>query len=75
MINIIQKPNEVYTDANTWWMIYDESSLVIGLEPGIIEGKTSSPLTMVTSDNQQELIDYIQQNNLQLPNDDPSLIV
>jgi hypothetical protein len=64
MTNIINNPNDFQTDDITWWMIFEPSTLNIIVNPNLCSGKTSSPFTMVTSDNPDELNNYIVTNNL-----------
>jgi hypothetical protein len=61
---VIPFPSEVHTTENDWWMIYDGDSKDIIIEPQQCMGYTSSPFTMVISDNKEELEQYIIDNQL-----------
>jgi hypothetical protein len=61
---VISFLNEVHTTEQEWWMIYDADTKVITIEPLQCSGYTSSPFTMVVSTTEEELLEYIKQNNL-----------
>jgi hypothetical protein len=66
MFNIIQAPDNFYTDENTYWLIFNPSDLNIIVAPNICPGFTISPFTMVTADTIEQLNSYITNNNLVL---------
>jgi|GEM_PF-604315 len=61
---VIPFPDEVHTTDQEWWMIYDADTKVIAIEPLQCSGYTSSSFTMVISNTEEELLEYIKQNNL-----------
>jgi hypothetical protein len=61
---IISSPYEVETTEQDWWMIYDADTKEIIVEPQQCSGYTSSPLTMVVADTEEELNQYIVDNDL-----------
>jgi len=65
--HVIRFPDKVHTTDQEWWMIYDANTLQIIIPPQQCSGGTSSPYTMATSDTKEELEQYIQENNLILP--------
>jgi len=67
MFKIISTVNDTRTTETEWWMIYDANTLQVLVPPQQCSGGTSSPYTMVISDTLEELEQYIQQNNLILP--------
>jgi hypothetical protein len=71
--NVFPVPSEVYTNDQQWWMIYDANDKKISVNPQQCSGYTSSPLTMVVADSEEELNQYILENNLQEPTPYPFL--
>lgn len=67
--DVIPMVDSVITTETEWWMIYDANTLQVIIPPQQCSGGTSSPFTMVIADNQEELDQYIQDNNLILPTD------
>lgn len=65
--NAILTINNVTTNETEWWMIYDANTLKIIIPPQQCSGGTSSPYTMIISDTLEELEQYIEENDLILP--------
>ncbi|NBX72380.1 hypothetical protein EBQ91_05670 [bacterium] len=63
---IIPFPDEVHTTELDWWMIYDADTKVITIQPLQCSGYTSSPLTMVIADTEEELEQYIADHGLKI---------
>jgi len=63
---IIPFPDEVHTTELDWWMIYDADTKVITIQPIQCSGYTSSPLTMVIADTEEELEQYIADHALKI---------
>jgi hypothetical protein len=61
---VIPSPSEIQTTEQDWWMVYDADTKEIAVEPLQCSGYTSSPLTMVIADTEEELNQYISENNL-----------
>jgi hypothetical protein len=55
---------DVYSDDSAWWMIYNADDSTIILEPRQSSGYKNTPFTIVISDTQEELNNYIQTNSL-----------
>jgi hypothetical protein len=66
MTNVIQSPQQVFTNQNDWWMIYDNVTKNIIIEPHQCSGYTSSPFTMVVSNDLENIEQYIINNNINL---------
>lgn len=66
---VIPSPSEIHTSEQDWWMIYDIDTKEIMVTPQQCSGYTSSPFTMVIADTQEELGQYIQENDLIYPAD------
>lgn len=62
--DVISTPSEVYTSDEQWWMVYNADNKQILVNPQQCSGYTSSPFTMVIADSQEELNQYIIDNNL-----------
>ena len=72
--DIIPFPQQIETTEQEWWMIYDVETLNVLVTPQQCSGFTSSPLTMVIADTEEELEQYIIDNDLIVPTDeDPEL--
>jgi hypothetical protein len=54
----------IYTNETQWWIIYDSNTNNMITPPQQCIGKAFSPFTMVVSDTEEELLQYIKQNNL-----------
>lgn len=65
--NVISEVNEITTDTNDWWMIYDAITKKIIILPQQCSGGTSSPFTMVIADSKEILEEYIKNNELIAP--------
>jgi hypothetical protein len=64
MTNIIQSPDQHYTNQIEWWMIYDNNTKKIIIDPQQCSGFTSSPHTMAVFDTFEEIQEYIEDENL-----------
>lgn len=64
---VVDQPNNVQTNEEQWWFVYDATTKIIVVEPLRCCGFTSSPFTMVIADTKEEIDTYIQENNLQYP--------
>jgi len=62
--HVIPFPDEVHSTEQDWWIIYDADNKIIVVEPLQCAGYTSSHLTMVIADTQEELEQYIQDHGL-----------
>ena len=61
---IIDNPNDEQTDEIQFWFIYNVSEKKV-ISPIVqVSGYTSSPHRMVISDTKEELVDYINDNQL-----------
>lgn len=69
MINVYNPIENVETDQNDWWFVFDETSKNIIVEPQQCSGSTYGPYTMVVADTKEEIDQYIQDNGLILPPD------
>jgi hypothetical protein len=64
--HVILSPLEVQTTKQDWWMIYDNTTKEVVVEPQQCSGYTSSPLTIVVADTKEELDQYIVDNDLNI---------
>jgi hypothetical protein len=69
-IQIITEVNNIETDENQWWFIYNESTKIVIIAPEVGYVSASSPHIMVISDSEEELVEYIEDNNLIIPTSD-----
>jgi hypothetical protein len=65
--DVISMVDEIPTNETEWWMIYDAINNNVIIPPQQCAGGTSSPFTMVIADTEDELNEYIINNNLTLP--------
>jgi hypothetical protein len=61
---VVPFTSEVQTTDQDWWMIYNSNTKELVIEPQQCSGFTSSPFTMVVSDNKEELDQYIIDNQI-----------
>jgi hypothetical protein len=54
----------IETNQDQWWFIYDAYTKRIVVEPLQCSGTTSSPYTMVVTDTEDEINQYIVDNGL-----------
>ena len=69
----IQKITNVINIESTqdqWWMLYNESTKIVFEGPIQCSGSTTSPHIMVIADTEEELLTYIEENDLIIPIDD-----
>ena len=57
-IQIITEVNNIETDENQWWFIYNESTKIVIIAPEVGYVSASSPHIMVISDSEEELVEY-----------------
>tara|TARA_R110000803_G_scaffold159224_2_gene223390 strand:+ start:964 stop:1200 length:237 start_codon:yes stop_codon:yes gene_type:complete len=69
-IQIITEVNNIETDENQWWFIYNESTKIVIITPEVGYVAASSPHIMVISDSEEELVEYIEDSNLIIPTSD-----
>jgi len=62
---VVPFPSEVQTTDQDWWMIYNSDTKELVVNPQQCSGLTSSPFTMVVSDNKEELEQYIIYNQIE----------
>ncbi len=63
----IQKITNVINIESTqdqWWMLYNESTKIVFEGPIQCSGSTTSPHIMVIADTEEELLTYIEENDL-----------
>jgi len=63
-MQVIYQPQNIQTNDEQWWFIYNDSTKNVLQLPLKCLGKTSSPHVMVIADTEQECENYIIQNNL-----------
>ena len=69
----IQKITDVSNTETTqeqWWITYDDETKIILQGPFQCSGYTSSPHIMVIADIEEELLTYIEENNLTIPSEE-----
>ena len=64
MITTYPIVDDIYTNETQWWIIYDSNTNNIIIPPQQCIGIIFSPFMMVVSDTEEELLEYIKQNNL-----------
>ena len=68
----IQKITDVSNTETTqeqWWITYNDETKIILQGPFQCSGLTSSPHIMVIADTEEELLTYIEENNLTIPSE------
>jgi hypothetical protein len=72
-IQTITEVNNIETDENQWWFIYNESTKIVIIAPEVGYVSASSPHIMVISDSEEELVEYIEDSNLIIPTSDVNI--
>lgn len=58
------------TTQEQWWITYNDETKIILQGPFQCSGRTSSPHIMVIADTEEELLTYIEENNLNIIEED-----
>ena len=70
MIQKITNVSNTETTQEQWWILYNDETKVILEGPLQCSGYTSSPNIMVIADTEEELLTYIEENNLIFPSEE-----
>lgn len=70
MIQKITNVSNTETTQEQWWIVYNDETKVILEGPLQCGGCTSSPHIMVIADIEEELLTYIEENNLTIPSEE-----
>jgi len=70
MIQKITNVSNIETTQEQWWIVYNDETKVILEGPLQCSGYTSSPNIMVIADTEEELLTYIEENNLIFPSEE-----
>ena len=66
-IQKIANVNNIETTQEQWWMLYNDETKIVIEGPFQCSGYTSSPHIMVIADTEEELLTYIEENDLIIP--------
>jgi len=69
-IQKITDVDNIETTQEQWWIIYNDETKTVLEGPLQCSGYTSSPHIMVIGETEEELLTYIEENDLIIPNDD-----
>ena len=69
-IQKITDVDNIETAQEQWWVIYNDEIKTVLEGPLQCSGYTSSPHIMVIGNTEEELLTYIEENDLIIPNDD-----
>jgi len=69
-IQKITDVDNIETTQEQWWIIYNDETKTVLEGPLQCSGYTSSPHIMVIGNTEEELLTYIEENDLIIPNDD-----
>tara|TARA_R110000772_G_scaffold254188_1_gene370093 strand:- start:36 stop:263 length:228 start_codon:yes stop_codon:yes gene_type:complete len=72
-IQKITNVDNIETTQDQWWMLYNESTKIVFEGPLQCSGSTTSPHIMVIADTEEELLVFIEENDLIIPSEDPEL--
>jgi len=69
-LQIINNVDNIRTTAEQWWVIYnDDTKIVIG-NPMQCISYVASPHVMLVADTEEEILAYIEENDLIIPSED-----
>lgn len=66
MINVY-KWAVIETTQDEWIMMYDDATKIILVEPSQCSGSHTCAITLVVADTEEELLTYIEENDLIVP--------
>lgn len=66
-IQKITDVDNILTTQEQWWILYNDETKIVEEGPLQCIGHTFSPLIMVIADTEEELLTYIEENNLIIP--------
>ena len=69
-IQKITNVSNTETTQEQWWITYNDETKIILQGPFQCSGRTSSPHIMVIADTEEELLTYIEENNLTIPSEE-----
>jgi len=69
-IQKITDVDNIETAQEQWWIVYNDETKTVLEGPLQCSGYTSSPHIMVIGETEEELLTYIEENDLIIPNDD-----
>jgi len=69
-IQKITDVDNIETTQEQWWIIYNDETKTVLEGPLQCSGYTSSTHIMVIGETEEELLTYIEENDLIIPNDD-----
>ena len=69
-IQKITDVDNIETVQEQWWIVYNDETKTVLEGPLQCSGYTSSPHIMVIGETEEELLTYIEENDLIIPNDD-----
>jgi len=69
-IQKITDVDNIETAQEQWWIVYNDETKTVLEGPLQCSGYTSSPHIMVIGNTEEELLTYIEENDLIIPNDD-----
>tara|TARA_R110001599_G_scaffold1851_3_gene9245 strand:- start:1032 stop:1268 length:237 start_codon:yes stop_codon:yes gene_type:complete len=69
-IQKITNVDNIETTQDQWWMLYNESTKIVFEGPLQCSGITTSPDIMVIADTEEEVLEFIEDNNLIIPTSD-----
>jgi len=70
MIQKITNVSNTETTQEQWWITYNDETKTVLQGPLQCSGRTSSPHIMVIADTEEELLSYIEENNLTIPSEE-----
>lgn len=69
-IQKITDVDNIETVQEQWWILYNDETKIVEEGPLQCGGHTFSPLIMVIADTEEELLSYIEENNLTIPSEE-----
>ena len=70
MIQKITNVSNTETTQEQWWITYNDETKTVLQGPLQCSRRTSSPHIMVIADTEEELLSYIEENNLTIPSEE-----
>jgi hypothetical protein len=69
-LQIINEVDNIRTTAEQWWVIYNADTKIVAGDPMQCVSYVASPHVMLVADTEEEILAYIEENDLIIPNEE-----
>ena len=72
-LQIIDNVDKIRTTSEQWWVVFNASTNTLETDPLHGDAYVTTPNALLIADSEDEILTYIQENNLTPPNEDYDL--